>query len=293
MRVFITGGTGFLGKAVCAALAGHDLLVLTRSPGLVSLPASVPLLAGSLGEISGFQAAVAQFQPDACIHLAWEGLPDYSPAACERNFQATMALYHLLLGIRCPRVVVAGTCWEYGAATGCVSEEMAVEPRTLTPFPACKTQLRQEGESLFAATRQTFVWTRPFFIYGPGQRLISLLPTAFSALSSGRTPEIKSASAINDFIHVDDVAAGIATLATTAAPSGIYNLGSGEPTRVRDVVNLLASELRIPAVFPPSDEAATGMWANTQRMRNATGWQPKISLAEGIHRTVAAWRNAA
>src|SRR5438874_3646662 len=98
MRLFITGSTGFIGTALCDALHGHELLLLARRSTGVP-PASVSgethgrdaratLLKGDLFDLAACKSAIRDFKPDACIHLAWAGLPDYSLATSLKNFHA-------------------------------------------------------------------------------------------------------------------------------------------------------------------------------------------------------------
>lgn len=291
MRLFITGGTGFIGQATCKALEGHELLVLTRDAARASFLQPIQVLAGTLNEPSDWSDAVERFRPDACIHLAWEGLPDYSMPICQRNFTAGLSLFRILKDMGCTRTVVTGTCFEYGTLTGCLKETDI--PATANLFPTFKTALLLAGKSLFDGDGTSLIWTRPFFVYGSKQRSTSLLPSAFRALKAGETPAIQTPNVINDFVHVDDVAAGIAHLATGSAPSGVYNLGSGVGTRVRDAVNALARVLGVADAFAPSDEVGQGFWANMQQMEEVAGWRPQLSLEVGIRRTVEGWRDAA
>ena len=288
MRIFITGGTGFIGRPLCDALAGHDLLVLTRKPRGSATPA-VRFLAGELFETASYEKPLRAFQPDACVHLAWSGLPDYSLPTSRRNFDAGLELFKVLGQIRCPRVVVAGSCWEYGEVHGCVREDQAPGKQAL--FGAFKQAQQIVGRSFLGGSGSRLVWSRPFFVYGPGQRPASLVPSCISALADGRTPDIRSPEAVNDFIHVDDVARGLSALTTSAAADGTYNLGSGQPIQVRNVVNLVAQLMGHPPVYPPAP-AGKGFWADLGRVSRDTGWKASVSLEDGIRQTLDRWRAA-
>lgn len=81
MRIFVTGATGFVGRAAALTLArrGHEVLALTRDAAAARafLP-GVALLQGSLAGADALLPELARFAPEALLHLAWEGLPDYS-----------------------------------------------------------------------------------------------------------------------------------------------------------------------------------------------------------------------
>lgn len=286
MKIFVTGGTGFLGTAVCAALKGHDLRVLTRDAERAAL-LNQPWWY-DLANTDRLGRHLRDFRPEVCIHLAWEGIPDFSPEMCQRNYDLTAGLFELL---DC-RTVAVGSCFEYGDLTGCVSEDM--EPKNLSLFASTKRALRLYGERLFRQRGKDFLWVRPFHVYGPGQRKDSLIPSAYKALKAGETLTLRDPDKIHDFVHVDDVASGIAQLAVGQAPAGVYNLGAGDARPPHNAVNHLAFRSGRLGPFPGSEpyRLDTGFWADMTKTIQATnGWWPRYDLEEGIRQTVAAWEN--
>ena len=246
-------------------------------------------LEGDLLHPDSWYEGIVEFDPDVTVHLAWQGLPDYSLPTSMLNFRAGLELFEFLRSTNCRRVVVAGSCFEYGTLTGCVSEDQ--HPESMGLFAAFKASQRLVATSLLVGSAITLVWARIFFAYGPGQRSTSIIPSCYRALAAGRKPETRSPNIINDFIHVSDVAAGLATLATTTSPGGTYNLGSGTPTRVREVANTTARLLGLPEVYGPDDDPGVGFWADQSRIHTLTGWRPQLSLEEGIRQTIDVWRS--
>jgi nucleoside-diphosphate-sugar epimerase len=277
MRIFVTGGTGFVGRAVCRQLARrHDLLLLTR---LTSATVPGTALVGDLFDQATFTAAMRRFAPERCVHLAWQGLPDYSAGNSRRNLDAGLALFAALRDTPCSRVVGIGSCWEYGDLQGTVSESMA--PSRPGMFAACKTALCGIGGTLLADAGISLAWLRPFFIYGPGQRTTSLIPSCIEAAATGLSPTLRTPDAVNDFVHVDDVAAATAAVVEAEQSTGVYNVGSGTPSRVADVANLVCRLMGRPAPFPEGT-GGEGCWADIARLRCDTKWAPRISLDEGV-----------
>lgn len=277
MRVFVTGGTGFVGRAVCRQLAvRHELLVLTRS---ASVPVPGEAVVGDLFDPATWAKELQRFAPERCVHAAWQGLPDYSYNVSRRNLEAGLTLFEALRDTPCARVVGMGSCWEYGDLRGQVSESMAASRPGI--FAACKSALHAVGGALLAEAGISLAWLRPFFIYGAGQRPTSLIPTCIEAAAAGCPPALRTPDAVNDFVHVDDVAAAVAAVVEADRAEGIYNVGSGSPSRVGDVANLVCRLMGRPAAFP-GGTAAEGCWADTARLRCDTGWTPRISLEEGV-----------
>jgi nucleoside-diphosphate-sugar epimerase len=287
MRIFVTGGSGFIGSYLLPLLVsgGHEVLSLGRGAGMARAPHA---LRGDLYEPDSYRADLARFRPDCAIHLAWGGLPDYSLGNCHRNLLAGIDLFEALGQAGCNRIFAAGTCWEYGKLTGAVKEmEQGVEPGM---FAAFKIALHAIGQSYCQADGCQFIWGRPFFVYGPGQRASSLIPSCYRSLSAGSAPAINNPMAVNDFVHVADVADAIRALIESDKAAGSYNIGTGRPAAVWEVVNAVAASLGLPPRYhdmPPT--ALTGLWADTGKIEGF-GWRPAITLEAGIAQTIDIWK---
>lgn len=275
MKILVTGGTGFIGKEVVRRLSrsSHTVQVMRRNEFL----------------------QIIEFQPDAIIHLAWEGLPDYaSQDLADRNLLFARTLFSVVQNMPCVKTVLAaGTCWEYGynLMSGKVCEDVFVpvldKNESLRPFLQAKRLIRLEGERLLSG--KNFIWVRPFFVYGPDQRASSLLPTMYKAFKENQIPKIKTPKLAHDFIHVEDVADAIVKLVLQNAPKGTYNIGTGHPRTVSDAVNLLADHMGKDRM--PESKSFGGMWADPSKLsQTITGWHPR-SLWTGIRETVEAWES--
>ena len=290
MRVFITGASGFIGRHVLPLLSQHEVLCLTRDPGRLPALSFGRALRGDLSRPDEWRAHLDEFKPRWCLHLGWEGLPDYSQATTRANVDASLRLFETLLHARVRRVVVAGSCWEYGAAAGMVPETRT--PADCSIFAAAKNALRSNLESAARGSDLEYRWGRIFFVYGPGQRPDSLIPSCRTAFAAGRAPDIRQPRVAQDFIHVDDVAEGLVALLERDIASGIYNLGTGRPTAVGEVANTVAKYF---GAAPPYSDSSydLGFWADSAKTTGATGWHARTSLASGIERTLRAFEEAA
>jgi CDP-glucose 4,6-dehydratase len=143
--------------------------------------------------------------------------------------------------------------------------------------------------------------TRCANLYGGGDtNRARLIPEAVGAALAGRRPVIRSdGSPQRDFLYVEDaVAANLAIWRALESGQGrgeAFNAGGGQPHRVLDVVELvcelagggLAPEIRGQGV--PSGEIDR-QWVDAGKLRELTGWEPQVTLAEGLARTVQWYR---
>lgn len=286
MRIFITGGTGFVGKYVVAELQkrNHKLLILSRS-SLRDLGQNFPsrrnlaFVYGDLSAINKWQNKLARFKPQAAIHLAWEGIPDYGFAASAKNLFQGLALIRALHKAGCKKIIAAGSCWEYGVDSGKIGENAA--PRPINAFSAAKTALYNLGKEAAKEYGMKFVWARIFFVYGPGQRPSSLIPHLIAEKARGVRPAVKNPDGGNDFVYVANVARALRMLVEKKTPHDLYNIGSGRLTGVREVARVVYGKDVVKRKSP-----ARGFYADIARIKKDIKWKPEVPLAAGI-RTMA------
>ena len=283
MRVLVTGGRGFLGRRLVRFLGKHDVVSVVRSADNGELSEGVRTVVGDLAREGRWQEEIEEFAPEWCIHLAWDGLPDYSLTRCRANLDSNVRLMQTLVKAGVRRVVVAGSCWEYGAATGAVTEKDA--PIDCGVFAATKHAIRTMLDGVSREAGFDYRWARIFFVYGPGQRSGSLIPHLRASFGGGTAPALREPDAVQDFVHVDDVARGLVMLAQCDAASGIFNLGSGRPTSVGEIANRVARHYGQSPPFTRVD-AGAGFWADMSRTNAATGWRPEIGIDDGIDMTL-------
>jgi nucleoside-diphosphate-sugar epimerase len=133
----------------------------------------------------------------------------------------------------------------------------------------------------------SFAWARVFLPYGPGEDTRRLVPSLFEVFTGRRTPFGVNAEAYRDFLHVTDVARGFTQL-TKARVDGCYNIASGEPTRIADLVCLIAGVCNAdPSLVLGLKSERPGeprLLVGDRSKLEALGWKPERRLIE-----IAAW----
>ncbi len=274
MKIFITGGTGFIGKHVIDKLKedkDNELFLLSKN----------------LADIKSWQQEAKDFKPDAIVHLAWEGLPDHSAKNSIKNLQYGLDLMNMAIETDCKIFLSMGSCYEYGLQPGKLSEDMPL--KDLNAFTVAKNCLCQLGLQIAKENKTRFIWARIFYVYGPGQREGSLIPYLISCTKSKKTPEIKNPLGKNDFVYVQDVTEALCLLLKKCGKSGVYNIGSGNLTSVPEIIEMVSGHFGLNGAYTiiqPTGLVFSDFYADISKIKTEIGWEPKVGIQEGIKRTI-------
>jgi len=173
-------------------------------------------------------------RPTHAIFLSWPGLPNYQQTYhVTRNLPACVDLIDKLVNKGLQRLVVAGTCYEYGMHNGSMKEDQLTDP--VNSYAIAKDSLRRLIEIRYSKDVLQWCWARIFYPFGHGQNPNSLLPSLKRAIEEGHSLfPMSSGRQIRDFVHVDQVAKVLLELITNSNAAGIYNCGSGKPISLRE-----------------------------------------------------------
>jgi dTDP-6-deoxy-L-talose 4-dehydrogenase (NAD+) len=236
-RIAVTGASGFLGRHVLAALSKADVQVVAHAlkprPGLGGIRPRWTFFDLAVAPDDAFERLG---RPNIVIHLAWSGLPNYlSLRHSEVELPAQQRFLKRLTASGLKRLVVTGTCLEYGMQSGCLGED--VTPQPSNPYGAAKDALRRQLELPALQTPFELRWLRLFYLYGSGQAHTSLYPLFRAAVKRGdKTFDMSRGDQVRDFMRVEDAAAAIVAAALADETPQILNVCSGRPTSVRSLV---------------------------------------------------------
>ena len=269
---------------------GHDILAFTLEKGANERnPKYIQWLYGDLGDVESLKPVIRSFNPEVVIHLAWQGIPDYSEVISVINLNNSIQLLDFIVEeTSCKRIIVAGSCFEYGKNKGVCKESDPIQLKSF--FSWAKYSLYQYLLLKCNQKEVELIWFRIFYVYGPGQRGGSLVPTLVRALKEGKTPDIRSPLNQNDFVYVEDVAEAFNMAVNRHLSSGIYNIGSGASTKVIDICEIIERQLFGNSNITDflrknvNSEQKVNFWADTSRSREVLGWKYKTTIEEGIEK---------
>jgi len=317
MRVLVTGAAGFIGFHVCrrlAAIGPGEVLGVDNLNEYASAELKRARLA-ELGKLAGFRFVkadfadarafgdlYAQFQPDFLIHLGAQTGVRYSqenPAAyVHSNLDGFASVLEAARRRPPEHFVFASSSSIYGADAR---------------VPFCEDQDAGHPLSFYAATKKAneamaysyahmhglkLTGLRFFTVYGPWGRP-DMTPILFArAICEGRPVELYNHGRYQrDFTYVDDIVDGVVKI-LFAPPAGqsapawrIFNLGHNQPVEmvhfVQTLETILGRRARV-VLRPPLATEMPATCADLSRIQSAIGYEPKVSLADGL-RLFVAW----
>lgn len=294
--VLVTGGTGFIGRTLVAALQqmACEVTVLVCPGEAVPSQPEVTFCQGDITDIATLSGTLQSVAPQLVYHLAAIGTANPNLPVREAVRVNLGGAVNLLEAVRVTqtveRLVMVGTSYEYGSR----SSDDGLDP--FNAYSASKVAAWAFARAAYNTWRTPVVWVRPFQVYGPGQRSKALIPEAIAAALQHKDFPMTRGEQQRDFVFIDDVVRGLLTAGSTADIEGrSLDLGSGELHAIRDVVERIwaktAARGRIlSGALPYRPGEVPAIPADIHRTRLLTGWQAKVTLDQGLEMTIQASR---
>jgi UDP-glucose 4-epimerase len=241
MKLFVTGGTGFIGghflKAAMAAR--HDVLALRRprSKTRIPLPKEPTWLDGNLDGDWSRELS----QCSALVHLAALGV---SPQKASReelltaNVRQSAQLWRRAAKAGVKRLIICGSCFEYGKSGEryeFIPVDAPLEPAN--DYASSKATATQVALELAKEQKIELLVLRPFHVFGEGQHESNFWPSLRKAALAGEDFPMTAGEQVRDFLPVEVVAekfiAAIARNDLRAGEPKIENVGTGKPQTLR------------------------------------------------------------
>ncbi|MEU7164378.1 SDR family NAD(P)-dependent oxidoreductase [Streptomyces morookaense] len=307
--VLVTGAEGFIGSTLVDLLVEQGARVrafvhykpyaekghLAHHLGQAG---PVEMLAGDVRDAGRVMDAVEGC--DTVFHLAaLIGIPysyDSPGAYVHTNVVGTENIAEACRRHSVRRLVHTSTSEVYGTAlTAPIGEDHPLQPQS--PYSASKIGADMMALSHRHAFGLPVTVVRPFNTYGPRQSARAVIPTILAQLHSGaREIRLGSLTPTRDFTYVTDTAAGFLAVADCDRALGeVVNLGTGREIAIGDLARALVAasgrEAEVvvdPARLRPAGSEVQRLLSDNSRAREWAGWEPRVSLEEGLKRT-SAW----
>ena len=294
--VFVTGGTGFLGRHAVHKLLrnGYEVHVASRNwLGPFAPSAQMRIHECDLFDVDYVDRLLDMIQPTNLLHLAWEtthGVYQNSPENL-KWVEASLAMLRSFEAYGGRRAVFAGSGAEYGEVDGPCDEYLTpLRPQNL--YGVCKSSLRAVAEQYAQQTGMSVAWGRLFNLYGPGEDQQRLIPSLVKSLMAGEPAVCHNGGLIRDYLHVSDAADALVSLLHSDV-TGPVNIAAGQPITLEDLAQRLsgivsAGQSVLVEEGAPSIDQPREVTAATARLQDEVGWTPAVTLNEGLRSVVTA-----
>ena len=307
-KVFVTGGSGYIGSVVVWRLleCGYDVTVFDNLERghRCNVPPEAKLVVGDLRNAEEIQAAMMETCPDAVMHFAAYALVGESMANpmmyFDNNVKGGVNLLLAMEKVGCRRIIFSSTCASYGEP-----EELPIEET----MPQCPTNPYGQSKLMF---EQMCLWLqrtkglRPTFLryfnaagavpeLGLGEDHepeTHIIPNVLRvALGQKEYVEVygddyptPDGTCVRDYIHIEDLSSAH-ILALEKEALGAYNLGTGNGVSVKEIVEICRKVTGNPIPIkwgPRRSGDPPALYASGNKAREVMGWKPMFSDIDTI-----------
>lgn len=298
--VLVLGGTGFIGSHLVNTLLNKGAKII-----IVGNSANHPTVLNAqykccdVSNCVDITACISDQQFDYVFNLS--GYINHSEFAdqgwkmLQDHFLGVTNVIRVLDRSKLKAFVQVGTSDVYKNNSTALSEDSELGPIS------CYSMAKLASEQLITMLHQTEdfpgVCVRLFLVYGPGQSDNRFIPQIIKGCLNDEKFPCSPGEQLRDFCYVDDIVEGLMLAAIKPEAKGeVINLASGNPIKIKDMVNLL--QTKIDSGNPQFGEIhyrkneAMSLYANIDKAHQLLGWKPKVNLNLGLENTIKYYENA-
>ncbi len=303
MRAIVTGGTGFIGKALCEELlqSGYEVVAVIRTNSkkrekLESILRKNPAYGGRLQIVEmelenlGELHSKHNIQSDLFFHLAWNGSSgeereDFDIQYSNIGYMKTAIQTAKACG--CKKIVGAGSQAEYGVVHNVAKEDETV-PNPFMMYGGAKLAACQMGRIYAKQIGIKLVWPRIYSVYGVGENEGTLVSYLVDTLKKGDVPQLSPCENMWNFMYITDCVRALRKLGENDAAEGIYNVASNDTRVLKEFVkqirDIVAPSVELNFGAKQSDPNRT-FWLepDCRKLDFVERWE-KISFQDGIRK---------
>lgn len=297
-RAVITGGSGPIGLALIRKLLQENVEILLfqrkNSDRSKYLPKDdrICIKYCSLEELKNYNPKKQENGYDVFFHLGWTNTKKDSRDNFEKqqeNISYSLEAVRVAQQLGCHTFVGAGSQAEYGRTSSILTEETICKPETA--YGVMKHAACYATRSLCDRYGIRHIWPRILSAYGIYDNEQSMLISNILRALRNQDLEFTKGEQIWDFIYLDDVANALYLMALNGVNHAIYPVASGNAKPLKEYIYVLCKKLDIIGlgnikIIPYGQGQVMHLEADISKLKEDTGWSPKVSFEDGIEQVI-------
>lgn len=295
MKVFITGGSGFVGSHLADQLLarGDEVLVIdnfeTGRRDNLKEHANLKVVEGTIADGKLVTKLITEFQPDTVVHAAASYKdPDNWQEDAMTNVLGTVNVVKASQAANVKRIIYFQTALCYGLKP---TEQPITLDHNIFPANSSYAISKTAGEQYVELSGLDYVTFRLANAYGP-RNISGPLPTFFHRLSADKPCFVMDTR--RDFIFIEDLTACVMK-AVDGAGQGTYHISSGSDYSIKELFDATLNAMKITLdneveVRPRNPDDAFSILLDPTRTREDFNWDVTTSLLDGVDKTISYYR---
>ena len=298
-KILIVGGTGFLGHSLARKCLKNHLQV-------ISLSRKRPKKSRFLKKVRYLYADISkkkQLKNKLNLKLNYVvnfggDVNHHNKNTLKSHFNGCKNLADILKTKKIEKFIQIGSSVEYAnqIAPHLESNKIVKLSKLKSTYAKAKLSSTNYLLDLFKKEKFPVIILRPYLIYGPDQDINRLIPFVIKNCIEDKSFPCSNGQQYRDFIYIDDAINLIfKSLRNKKVTGEIFNLCSGKPIKVRDVIRYIKKKIKKGnpkfGLIPLRRDEVTNFHGNPKKVKNFFNWKPKINVKKGITKTIIFYEN--
>lgn len=304
-NILVSGANGFIGSHIIKRMIEEGArvsIIVRESSDLWRIVEQLPyvnIIKGDMKDEEIVQKAVIASKPDYVFHMAAYGVDfrqqDYAEAA-KSNILGTI---NLLNAIRmtggCTKLLYSGTSMQYGNKEGIITEKMRLTPSNI--YGSTKAAATMIAHQIAAENDISIITLIPFGVFGENEGSHKFFPHIILSILNNEDVDLTSCEQYRDYCYIENIVDGFLLAALDKKHNNaMFNIGSGSIYQLKYYVDMIFKLMNTKqkANYGALEYRKNDLWCpepDVSEIMDKLKWEPRISLEEGLQRTISWYSN--